>query len=80
MDPMKRRKRVVEAALAAGVAEPADVTLWLLDDLKFLHDIGAMDWTWADQPLFQEIIKTYGTVEEKERLRDVIARRQTDCG
>jgi hypothetical protein len=41
------------------------------NDLKFLKDIKALDWDLAPSMMFQHLINTWGTEEEKDRLEQM---------
>jgi hypothetical protein len=50
---------------------PGRVTTVCYDDMLFLHEIGALDWTFAGTLAFQRVIAERGTLNEKRRLRDM---------
>jgi hypothetical protein len=81
--PYKLRDRLTQEdwfnLLAAGLMDEEDIEraqaagpqTWGWDDFKFLHEIGALDWTWAGMMIFQHFIDVHGTTEEKIRLENM---------
>jgi hypothetical protein len=52
-------------------ARAAGSESWCPDDLKFLREIGALDWSLAATLMFQRFIGEYGSPEEKTRLENL---------
>jgi hypothetical protein len=50
---------------------PGRVTTACYSDMKFLHDIGSTDWSFAGMLCFQKMIDDHGTEEEKLRLENL---------
>lgn len=55
----------IERARAAGSES------WCIDDLTFLHEIGALDWSLVDSLMFQGFISAHGSPEEQARLESL---------
>lgn len=55
----------IERARAAGSES------WCIDDLTFLHEIGALDWSLADSLMFQGFISAHGSPEEQAQLESL---------
>jgi hypothetical protein len=52
-------------------ARAAGFESWCPDDLKFLREIGALDWSLAGSLMFQGFISEFGSPEEQARLENL---------